>query len=74
MKAVERCPAGRQTVEMWCADVGAEGAQVAEAGVVQHDGDHIGRTLRRLGLVREAGGRLGCGEADLLGLVHESRG
>ena len=74
VEAVERCAAGRQAVEMWRADVGAEGAQVAEAGVVQHDGDHIGRTRRRPGLVREAGGRLGCGEADLLRLVHGSRG
>ena len=74
VEAVERCAARREAVEVRRADVGAEGAQVAEAGVVQHDGDHIGRTLRRLGLVREAGGRLGCGEADLLRLVHGSRG
>ena len=68
MEAVERCATRRQGVEVRRADVRAEGTQVAEAGVVEDDGDHVGRTLRRLGLAGEAGGRLGRGEADLLGL------
>ena len=74
VEAVEGGAAGGQGVEMRRADVGAEGAQVAEAGVVEDDGDHVGRTRRGLGLVGETGGRLGCGEADLLRFVHGSRG
>ena len=74
MEAVEGCTAGRQGVEMRRSDVGAEGAQVAEAGVIEDDGDHVWRTLRRLGVVGEAGSRFGRREADLLRFVHESRG
>ena len=74
MIAIERSTAGRQRVEMGRADVGAEGAQVAEAGVVEHDDHDVGRASRGLGVVGEAGCRPGRGEADLLGLVHGGRG
>ena len=55
MEAVERCAARRQGVEVRRADVGAEGTQVTEACVVEDDCDHIGRTLRRLGLAGKRG-------------------
>ena len=74
MEAVERGTPGGQVVQVGRSDVGAEGPQVAEAGVVEHDGDDVGRALGRLGVVGESGGRLGRGEADLLGLVHTARG
>ena len=73
-KRLNGAPPAAKRVEVRRADVRAEGAQVAEAGVVEHDGDDVGRARRGLGLVGEAGRRLGRGEADLLGLVHGSRG
>ena len=73
-KRLKRRAAGRQPVQVGRPDVGAERAQVAEAGVVEHDGDDVGRARRRLGFVGEARRRLGRGEADLLRLVHGSRG
>ena len=55
MKAGEGRAAGGEGIEMRSTDVGAEGAQVPEARVVEHDGDHVGGAGARLGLVREAG-------------------
>ena len=74
VEAVEGCAAGGQRVHVRGPDVGAEGAQVAEAGVVEHDDDDVGRAGRWLGVVGDAGHRLGGGEADLLGFVHGPRG
>ena len=74
VEAVERGSAGGQGVQVRCPDVGAEGPQVAEAGVVEHDGDDVGRALGRLGIVGESWRRLGRGETDLLGFVHRPRG
>ena len=74
VEAVEGRPAGGQRVHVRRPDVGAERAQMAEAGVVEHDDDDVRRAGRRLGIVREAWRRLGRGEADLLGLVHGPRG
>ena len=73
-KRLNGAPPAARRVEVRRPDVRAEGAQVAEAGVVEHDGDDVGRALRRLGVVGEAGCRLGRGEADLLGFVHGPRG
>ena len=74
MEAVEGAPPAARRVEMRRPDVRAEGAQMAEAGVVEDDGDHVGRPCGGLGVVGKAGGRFGRGEADLLRFVHEPRG
>ena len=74
MEPVEGCASGGQRVQVRRADVGAEGTQMAEARVVQNDGDHVGGALGRFGIVGEAGGRIRRGQADLLGFIHGSRG
>ena len=74
VEPVERGASRGQAVEVRRPDVRAEGAQVAETGVVEHDGDDVRGRCRRLRIVGEAGGRLRRREADLLGFVHGSRG
>ena len=71
---LKRSAARGQGVHVRRPDVRAEGTQVAESGVVEDDGHHVGRARRGLGVAGETGSRLGGGEADLLGFVHGAEG
>ena len=74
MEAVEGGAAGRQRVNVWRADVGPEGPEMSESGVIEDDDHDVRSPLRRLGVRRDTRHRLGRREADLLGFIHGPRG
>ena len=74
MEAVKAGAAGRHRIEVRGVDIRTEAAQMGEAGVVEHDGQYVGRARRRLRIVGKTGGRLGGGEADPLRWFRRGHG